>query len=1506
MSRTFTNTLAATAVLGLAGTAFGQNVNVTAPEFNMLEGVGQASGGAIPTNLIVNIPAGIAAFGNGNNLTFNLSFFTVASDGTVTPLGMAFDVAVPNAAVDSDADGAVDAGQLAYNNAAGNTALVDLSMIAALPAGVNNAVLSTPAGGAAGIQIQVTDDTTMMTDSTVNPMALTSGEFDTAAESPRIITNTNEPFTLVNAFFSNDAMAMTDTVVFEFSHPLNQGSFQQDIGAAGNAGTDVNQTLSDAPGMTPIGVLMGGGAGNQVVAGNASFQASAAGDFTDAVFLSAGVGMSANLLGGNNNFLSFTDAQANILSTIGTTVRVAAMGGVSDIYGRTLPATMNMADATNAVALQAPATFTFTGATAIARAAASAPMGATTTTANAFRLTFSNPILTLPSNDALTLLVNGAVSAAASFDDGVDDQNNDGDGMANTGTGQDIEATIDPMDSNSILVEFNSIAGMATPGAGIDAMGREVSQFGADSGIFSVTVGDGTTDIADIFGSSITTTSAAMAAADGINPSQNGSTTYNVNGSTAVMAGQGPATLFVDVDGDGTQDGIGIITDEPVSIMSANAATAAAKVGGTMVFPFDQIMSDGTLVSDTIVAAAMAMNDAISITGVSLMSLDQGPNAGTVDPIEMNNTVVFMFDPTAVDWDEDGMVGAADTDGEASPGTGDAGATSLAIDITDNNIQDLANNMFDNGSTMFPATASGFDVANPVFITALHNNSENISDYVAPVGMNLSVPGAYTQCFAETSDDDFDEFSGAAGAAGVTQAADVGNNRTDRGIFAFSEAMGAIGNATGIQVNGSNLSALALSSAGGANGNIVTVVDPGFNNAEGGSFLISTGAGFADITGNAAANTTGTLGDGTDPYLPLSLAADNVTVTHSAFLVDDDAMGESGAGFADSVVLFMNGAVDSTLLDDAAEQTASAADFAFMGFAFTPTSIMQDADNPNILTIAIPDDNVSTAGTQNVTYNGATATTLLTGDAKNSTFITTAPIEAPVDTESPFVMAILGNITINGSPAPIGTQVCGMIAVPTVRSLRAEKNGLTFRYDRADIDQELAPIGPAGAGVGGAVSPIVVSESAIKRSLEDFTNVILGLEERVYLLCNSNNLDLYSNTKFPLDKAGFPIGGSFEVIDLDVNSSNLDRISFSGRSGSSSSSQSVSSGTVQLCYDVLRSRTGTMESLFEDGYCIGGAPIISKAVVTNTSGNYSLYVSLPNLEASDSDDGLGTDSNVFATARLHVVVLVETPDGQIFPAAGLLNNVNGTGPIVFSSEILSQTSDGEASGATTFNINTGNVGFEQAFAGYNLIGHGRASGFARASNSIPVLPDGVVADNVRTGTSLLPPAGPEDQFVWWADANANGMFDSAELNSIVVDNNCITTFPFVINSQGVQLGTNGINAIVGGYSFGMFTTATLGCAQFGAALAEDGIFTTNDFPNSSSNRGWAFVTVTQDYASMDDFFSDNPDVDYVILFDRTSAANVNVASASPAGGPVSANDLTSLSSGDAIIIHTNN
>ncbi len=66
------------------------------------------------------------------------------------------------------------------------------------------------------------------------------------------------------------------------------------------------------------------------------------------------------------------------------------------------------------------------------------------------------------------------------------------------------------------------------------------------------------------------------------------------------------------------------------------------------------------------------------------------------------------------------------------------------------------------------------------------------------------------------------------------------------------------------------------------------------------------------------------------------------------------------------------------------------------------------------------------------------------------------------------------------------------------------------------------------------------------------------------------------------------------------------------------------------------------------------------------------------------------------------------------------------------------------------------------------------------------------------------------------------------------------------------------------------------------------------------------MTVSSDFATMADFFTANPDVDLVIFFNRTSNTDVSVSSASPAGGPTSGNNLTSLDSGDAIIIHTNN
>ena len=358
---------------------------------------------------------------------------------------------------------------------------------------------------------------------------------------------------------------------------------------------------------------------------------------------------------------------------------------------------------------------------------------------------------------------------------------------------------------------------------------------------------------------------------------------------------------------------------------------------------------------------------------------------------------------------------------------------------------------------------------------------------------------------------------------------------------------------------------------------------------------------------------------------------------------------------------------------------------------------------------------------------------------------------------------------------------------------------------------------------------------------------------------------------------------------------------FDGAAGNSR----VRSGSVQLCYDVLRSPNGTLEDLYESGYDINGNPIVSKAVVTNTDGSYSLYVSLPNLEASDADDGMANDPNIFATQSLPVIILVETPGGEVFPASSLTNNINGGGPILFSAEALSQNSDGSASGALAFNIDTANVGFQSVYTGYNMLGFDRDSGFAESSQALPVLPDGVDEDNVVVGDSLLPSAGPEDQFVWWSETDDDGVFDGNEINNIVVDNDTITGFPFILSSEGVQFGTRGITAFVGGQSlgFGNFTGSTLGVAQFGTALSEAALYTTNTFPNNNNTRGWASVTVTMDYDDIVDFFTANPDIDFAIDFDRTSDTEVEVSSAAPAGGPNSANDLTSVDAGDTLIVH---
>ncbi len=862
---------------------------------------------------------------------------------------------------------------------------------------------------------------------------------------------------------------------------------------------------------------------------------------------------------------------------------------------------------------------------------------------------------------------------------------------------------------------------------------------------------------------------------------------------TNIGDGRPPALLghaFLDQDGDGSLDGVAPFFDEPVTSDLAIGDVELNKTAGT-VNPFAQITADGDLTADAVVNNADPNLDEITVSSTGAVDVRTGV-ANAPERLHSGNGQVFSFDPAGPDWDEDTFAGALDTDGEATPGTGDGGV--LTLDFTDGTFSDPGNNDF---MTTFTANPANVDRATPVFVSLSHFEGDNQQN------------GSNVQFWRELN-------NGAFTNPPSVPSSSLGDNQNlDRLALVFGENMvtGAF-DPTEMFVDGAPI--FTGGSTRFATANAVTIVNNATASdslAPGASVTVRDEANLADAAGNAATVDNATATAGTSPFVAyqLDVAGNDV---HGAVLVDTD-----GDGVVDEIHVNFNENINVADLELADFDITSPTSAVATGLAAGSSS------SEIVITLdTTPAKAVSTVTTVTLRYNSAVATPLISGPngavsqlasqaADNNAALT--PINALVDpavigaeTDSPSSMLISGTINVGGSPAPIGTIVYGMIAVPTVDKIIAIHNGIAFTYER-DV------FGDTG-------------------SFEAITNWLFGYREHVYLHRFKGNEQQFTN--FKDDGEHHDDGEDFlfdtDIIDLEFSFRSFDSITFRG---TGEQREDTVSGSVEVCWDVLRSSNGTTEQLFRNGFDINDAPILSRAVVTGSNGNYEIEVGGPITGFTGIDRVDSTD--------FPVILIVQTPNGERCAVSSVLNAADGNGPILFQPTVRSDTPS-----TFDFDVNLDNVGKRSVYRGWNTVGFDRASGVAESS--LPTLPNGVLADDVQTGLVRdLPGAGPLEQFCFWDD-NGDGVWDASDdgsdlLDSIIVDADCVQHFAFTMTNLGVQFG-DGMTNLVGGYGFGFFNGSgtDLGVCQFGPPIAPGVPFST--FPSSNTNLGWVLATATQD------------------------------------------------------------
>lgn len=974
---------------------------------------------------------------------------------------------------------------------------------------------------------------------------------------------------------------------------------------------------------------------------------------------------------------------------------------------------------------------------------------------------------------------------------------------------------LDPNNNQRVLLNVSGGAdGVAADGRGIG---------GADDMLFEISVDSaamGVTPPADIFGSTFS-----------------GSPTTDITDAIAPEAIGTPFTL--DSNGDGVIDAFAWSFSEPISVdMADDAGFTLTKLAGT-VHPFSLFQTnlaagidDPTDVANgaDIVLDTMDPANDVFTSAITTFARQSDDSTGA-NRLEVNNVLVINFDSALVDWDGDGNAGVSDTDGEATPGTFDTNFAMIDIVAADSGIKDIRNN------------ALAADVT----------NGGTVDDGAAPVAARVDfLTGDNLSAGVQKPS----EKDGVAGDSATNNTASVIFNEAilnggiDATKFRFGPSAAerfTSGDFTGIFGGGSNIARFADSSAGG--------FDPGD------TFTIAADNGVIDADSNdfpgtsAAGAPTLSVQDVSAPYVVLQQDINGATI-HSAFLGGVDAN-----GFATSLTLTFS-------QDIKAGTEGAVTDWSIEGVGNPDTVTLAG----NLLAFTFATNLVAADNVVTVTYNGATAASLITADggamgmvgAMDDTFSARRVPEANVDGEFPAVMDIAGVITgPDGNLAPAGTKVFGFQAAPLAKSATFTMNGVR----------------------------VTVSDSG---SINAITNRLFNIETQLFLIVDNSEMF------FVNDKDG--VGFVDAILTVNINANNANNITFTatGVFVGTTVNASASQGTIALAWDVLRSGDGTAFSLFNDGFQHMAQPIASAAVVTGDDGAYLLHMTSP----------ISAFNGVFNAAGWPVIVVVELPGGERFAVTSLLNGIDNLGAITFQS--LNRQSDPfNSNGNLILDPNLGNMAKRGLYAGWNILANDRNSGWQATANSV-VLPRGVM--NVITGTTLSN-TNPLDQFVYFIDHNEDGVWTSADDDSFRFDGIAVSTgaldlFTFVMNSNGVRVG-NAIRSFTGGYAAGVFNTAgggspyRIGVFQFGPQIDDSAtsvfsaITGTGSFPDNNITLGWALVTAPNGPLTDPGAFLAGNATDFLIIFNRTGHSNVDIRTFSISGG----GDATEVNRGDALFLH---
>jgi hypothetical protein len=961
----------------------------------------------------------------------------------------------------------------------------------------------------------------------------------------------------------------------------------------------------------------------------------------------------------------------------------------------------------------------------------------------------------------------------------------------------------------------------------------------------------------DIFGTTLAAPGAALTVNDGIDPAIN-------------------AFAFGDFDNDGRLDTAYVIMTEPVTTTAGASNFTAVRTSAT-VQPFGQINQvTGELVNDDTVADANPANNNVPITGATIASIDQAAG-GLPDRLNTNNAVCLAFNTNTVNWDN--TSGNEGTATEAIPGT--AGPLPLQVTTAGSSTVTDGNGNQINFPTLSSQTFTT-DRANPIPAIAWFFTGDNQNG------------SSFDQFFCEqdggVGDDEFNDRAGFA----MSENINIGGLDEERVTYRSGQR----------NLNGANSTFVTANRFFIEDSNRISP-----DGIEVGDILVfQSDNGGEDGVGNPFSG-SGTLIDCVAPYVPLdSTFGGN---RFSVFFVDTNA-----DGFADQINMRFQTAVIAS--------TFQQADFTVTPGLVTGATLSADGLNA-VLTLDTGTTNrVAMTSTVTLVYRGSIDTTRIARvgfpnnqvRAADQTVNNVGAVPQPnIDTQDLSIMPVRGIITDGTAVAPIGTRVEVMIAMP-----RAQR----VTYVHNNIPHVIADYTNDFDGY---------------YSLNAMTNHLLGLSPFVYLhrgviefndTGDQANVQFLANCKDALgpdsaDGESTEISSRDSVI-LSVAATSLNSVTFTGRG--ETAANGVTGGRVDMCWDVLRTDSGRLDDLYytpEDGnqcdnddstgYAIYGDPIVSSAVIDNTSGIYEIHVSAPNSAFQ------GSGFNRLSAVNNPLIFVVTYPDGRRFITSSLTTTVNGGGPIVFNpnNRARQSTAGNPAPDTVSFNMNVANVGQRHVHEQWNIVPMDRASGYATsAANQPSPLPVGVVAANFAPVSSLTPTVGPLQQFVWFSDSNNDGVFTISDggLDNIIIDvRQFVDFFAFTMNNQGVRVG-NDINSLCGGQALGFFFNdyaidTSIGMVQLGNPMNSASVFPASGtfFPNNTTTFGWALGTVTTNggFATPAAFFTANPRADYIIIFQNTldidGRIRVFSQDADAADGVTDIDNVGAIADGTGMFIH---